>query len=74
MKIDIKEYIVEEKRSKKAALTDMGLTIDDTARVGWVKHWGNFFPGDADNVLDGERLANEDYEDIADCGDEWYLD
>ena len=75
MKIDIKDYIVEEKKSKKAALADMGLTIDDTARVGrFQKNCSSFFWGEDDNCLDGERLANEDYEDIADCGDEWYLD
>ena len=74
MKIDIKDYIVEEKKSKKAALADMGLTIDDTGRIPFTRHLSTFFWGEDDNVLDGERLVNEDYEDIADCGDEWYMD
>ncbi len=74
MKIDIKDYIVEEKKSKKAALADMGLGIDDTERMNFTKHLSTFFWGEDDNSLDGERLVNEDYEDIADCGDEWYID
>ena len=73
MKIDIKDYIVENKKSKKAALADMGLSLEDTFYVGSNRSTG-WFPGDNDNAIDGEPIANEDYDDIADCGDEWYMD
>jgi|TARA_B100001964_G_scaffold229725_1_gene282371 hypothetical protein len=70
MKIDIKDYIVENKKSKKAALKDMGISSEiETYRDGY-----GFFPGENDNSYDGETESNEDYEDIADCGDEWYID
>lgn len=70
MNIDINKYIVENKRSKKAALKDMGVSLD----IEIFNDHSSFFPGDEDNSYDGERLGNEDYEDIADCGDEWYID
>jgi len=70
MKIDIKDYLVENKKSKKAALADMGISLD----IEQYTDHGAFFPGDEDNSIDGESLSNEDYEDIADCGDEWYMD
>jgi|TARA_B110001454_G_scaffold200854_1_gene206812 hypothetical protein len=81
MKIDIKEYLanskVDTKRSKKAALADMGLSIDDTNLANSIvagngRH-SNFFAGDYDNAIDGLSQV-EDFEDVADCGDEWYLD
>jgi len=81
MKIDIKEYIVEETKTKKAALADMGLSIDDhaiyegrfTNTVSGNGRHSNFFAGDYDNAIDGLSQL-EEYEDVADCGDEWYLD
>ncbi len=75
MDIDINKYIVENKRSKKAALKDMGVSLDiEIFNDHCMYSAASFFPGDEDNSYDGERLGNEDYEDIADCGDEWYID
>ncbi len=77
MKIDIKDYLVENKNSKKAALADMGLSIDDTSMAnscgGGSRSNPGFFAGDNDNAIDGVSQL-EDFEDIADCGDEWYID
>jgi hypothetical protein len=70
MNIDIKDYVVNNKRSKKAALKDMGVELVPEI----YNDHSSFFPGDEDNSYDGERLGNEDYDDVADCGDEWYLD
>lgn len=81
MEIDIKKYLakskVENKRSKKAALADMGLSLDDTSFAnscrGSSRSNPSFFAGDNDNAIDGLSQV-EEFEDIADCGDEWYLD
>jgi hypothetical protein len=76
MKIDIKDYLVENKKSKKAALADMGLSIDDTSMAnscGGSRSNSTFFAGDNDNAIDGLSQL-EDFEDVADCGDEWYID
>ena len=77
MKIDIKDYLVENKKSKKAALADMGLSIDDTSMANSCcacsRSNSTFFAGDNDNAIDGLSQL-EDFEDVADCGDEWYID
>jgi hypothetical protein len=70
MKIDIKDYLVENKRSKKAALKDMGVSFD----IEQYTDHGAIYVGEEDNSYDGEAIGNEDYDDIADCGDEWYID
>jgi hypothetical protein len=53
MKIDIKDYLVENKRSKKAALKDMGVSFD----IEQYTDHGAIYVGDEDNSYDGERLA-----------------